>query len=99
MGARKGPPLQNSGSQFDLSIGAGIPYARDIPDKFDLYYVETPRTDGPFGAAGVGEIPLTAPHVAIVNAIKNATGVRITHLPARPEKILAGLKALKPELA
>lgn len=80
-------------------LGAGIPYARDIPDKFDLYYVETPRPDGPFGAAGVGEIPLTAPHVAIVNAIKNATGVRITHLPARPEKILAGLKALKPELA
>ena len=80
-------------------LGAGIPYARDIPDKFDLYYVETPRADGPFGAAGVGEIPLTAPHVAIMNAIKNATGVRITHLPARPEKILAGLKARKAELA
>jgi aldehyde oxidoreductase len=80
-------------------LGAGIPYARDIPDKFDLYYVETPRADGPFGAAGVGEIPLTAPHVAIVNAIKNATGVRITHLPARPEKILAGLQALEPIVA
>ncbi len=75
-------------------LACGIPYAKDIPDKFDLYYVETPREYGPFGAAGVGEIPLTSPHAAIVNAIKNATGVRITHLPALPEKVLAGIKAL-----
>jgi len=76
--------------------GAGIPMAKDIPDKIDLYYIETPREYGPFGAAGVGELPLTSPHVAIVNAIKNATGVRITHLPARPEKVLAGIKELEP---
>jgi len=74
-------------------LGAGIPYARDIPDKLEIIYVETPRESGPFGAAGVGEAPLTSPHVAIMNAINNATGVRITHLPARPEKVLAGLKA------
>ncbi|HMQ53327.1 MAG TPA: molybdopterin-dependent oxidoreductase [Anaerolineae bacterium] len=80
-------------------LGAGIPYAKDVPDKFDIFYVETPREDGPFGAAGVGEIPLTSPHVAIMNAIKNATGVRITHLPARPEKILTGLQALELEPA
>jgi hypothetical protein len=30
--------------------------------------------------------------MAVVNAIYNATGVRIRHLPARPEKVLAGLK-------
>ncbi len=74
-------------------IACGLPYARDIPDKFDIFYVESPREYGPFGASGVGEAPLTASHVAVVNAIKDATGVRITHLPARPEKILAGLKA------
>ena len=75
-------------------LGAGIPYAKDIPDKFDIHYFENPRPAGPHGAAGVGELPLTSPHVAIMNAIKNATGVRITHLPARPEKVLAGLKKL-----
>lgn len=74
-------------------IACGLPYARDIPDKFDIYYVETPRMYGPFGSSGIGEAPLTASHVAVINAIKDATGVRITHLPARPEKILAGLKA------
>jgi aldehyde oxidoreductase len=73
-------------------MGAGVPYARDIPDKLDIIYVETPRENGPFGAAGVGELPLTSPHVAIMNAIYNATGARITHLPARPAKVLAALK-------
>jgi aldehyde oxidoreductase len=73
----------------------GLPYAKDIPDKIDIHYVETPRDNGPFGAAGVGELPLTSSHVAVINAIANATGVRIRQLPALPEKVLAGLQALK----
>jgi aldehyde oxidoreductase len=73
----------------------GLPYIEDIPDDIELLYVQTPRKYGPFGASGAGELTLTAPHVAVLNAIKNATGVRITQLPARPEKVLAGLQALK----
>ncbi len=73
-------------------IGAGFPYAKQIPDDMELIYVEAPRPDGPFGASGVGELPLTSPHASIINAIYNACGVRITHLPALPDKILAGLK-------
>jgi aldehyde oxidoreductase len=76
-------------------LACGLPYAKDIPDKFDIHYIETPREHGPFGAAGVGEQPLTSSHVAVVNAIYDATGVRIRQLPALPEKVLAGLKALK----
>jgi len=75
-------------------IGAGLPFAKDIPDKFEIIYYENARRAGPHGASGVGELPLTSPHVAVVNAIANATGVRITHLPARPEKVLEGLKAI-----
>jgi aldehyde oxidoreductase len=41
----------------------------------------------------VGELPLTSPHAAIINAIRNACGVCIKQLPALPEKVLAGLKA------
>jgi aldehyde oxidoreductase len=78
--------------QHSTMLGAGVPYPKDIPDEFEIIYVETPRENGPFGAAGVGELPLTSPHVAVVNAIHNATGVRITHLPARPDKVLAGLQ-------
>ena len=73
-------------------VGAGFPYTQQIPDDIELIYVETPRPEGPFGAAGVGELPLTSPHAAIINAVYNACGVRITQLPALPEKVLAGLK-------
>lgn len=73
-------------------LGAGIPYAKDVPDKIDIIYVETPRENGPFGAAGVGELPLTAPHAAIANAVKHAVGVEVRHLPIRPPKLLAALK-------
>ncbi|MFO7596443.1 MAG: molybdopterin cofactor-binding domain-containing protein, partial [Desulfocurvibacter africanus] len=74
--------------------GAGLPYIKDVPDEMELIYVESPRKHGPHGAGGVGELPLTSPHASIVNAIYNACGVRITHLPAYPEKVLAGLKEL-----
>jgi aldehyde oxidoreductase len=70
----------------------GIPYAKDVPDKIDIHYIETPRPDGPFGAAGVGELPLTSTHVAVINAIANATGARVRSLPALPEKVLAAMK-------
>ena len=40
------------------------------------------------------EAPLDAPHPAILNAIYNATGARITRIPALPEKVLEALKAL-----
>ncbi|HHW45171.1 MAG TPA: xanthine dehydrogenase family protein molybdopterin-binding subunit, partial [Desulfotomaculum sp.] len=70
----------------------GIPYIKDIPDDLEIIYVNNKRKHGPFGAAGVGELPLTSPHAAICNAIYNACGVRITQLPATPEKVLAGLQ-------
>jgi aldehyde oxidoreductase len=71
----------------------GIPYILDVPDALEVNYLETPRATGPYGAAGCGELPLTSPHAAIINAIYHACGVRITDLPALPEKVLAGLKA------
>jgi len=71
--------------------GAGFPFIKQIPDDMELIYVESKRPDGPFGASGSGELPLTCPHAAISNAIYNACGVRVTRLPALPEKVLAGL--------
>jgi aldehyde oxidoreductase len=82
-------------SKHHSLVGCGLPYSEDIPDDIELIYMQTPRENGPFGAAGVGEAPLASSHVAVINAIKNATGVRITHLPALPEKVLEGLRALR----
>ena len=67
----------------------------NCPDDIELHFNETYRPSGPYGAAGCGEAPLDAPHPAILNAIFNATGARITRIPARPERVLAALKELE----
>ena len=74
----------------------GIPYPNDAPDDIELVYQENhPRPNGPYGASGCGEAPLDAPHPAILNAIYNATGARITRVPALPEVVLEALAKLK----
>jgi aldehyde oxidoreductase len=73
-------------------MGAGFPYITRIPDDIEIHYVETPRPEGPFGAGGVGELPLTSPHASIINAIYQACGARVTRLPAKPEKVLEALR-------
>ncbi|WP_094603002.1 Aldehyde oxidoreductase [Sporomusa silvacetica DSM 10669] len=76
-------------------IALGLPFAEDVPDEMEVEYTETPRPTGPFGSSGCAELPLAATHVAIINAIYNATGVRIYETPALPAKVLAGLQALE----
>ena len=98
-GVAQGIGLALSEDFEDLSkhtslVDCGLPYTKDIPDNFKIVYFENPREHGPFGAAGVGELPLTSPHAAVINGIYNASGVRIRQAPALPEKVLAGIKAL-----
>ncbi|MBF0104231.1 MAG: xanthine dehydrogenase family protein [Deltaproteobacteria bacterium] len=64
-----------------------IPTARDIPD-WRVHIIEEPFSYGPMGAKGIGELPLDGGAPAIVNAIYNATGLRITEIPVTPEKLL-----------
>ena len=54
--------------------------------------VEKAQTSGPFGAKGMGEVPINPTAPAILNAIYDAIGVRIDALPATREKILAALR-------
>jgi aldehyde oxidoreductase len=60
--------------------------------EMETILLESPRKGGPLGATGVGEFTLVPTHPAILNAICDATGVRIYDMPATPEKILAALK-------
>jgi aldehyde oxidoreductase len=76
-------------------LGAGIPQIKDIPDNIEINYFENPRTHCPQGSSGCAEMPLTGVHPSIINAIYNATGVRIRQLPATPDKVKAGIEALK----
>ena len=63
----------------------------------EIVLLQTPRKKGPLGAVGVGEFVLLPTAAAIMNAIEDATGARIRHLPATPEKVLAALREMKPE--
>ncbi|WMT83598.1 molybdopterin cofactor-binding domain-containing protein [Terrisporobacter mayombei] len=76
-------------------VKCGIPQIEDIPDDLEIYYEEAERPDGPYGASGVGEGPLAAPHPAILNAIFNATGARITKVPATPDVVKEALEGLE----
>ena len=64
----------------------------------DVIIRETPRKRGPLGATGAGEMTMVCTAPAVTNAIYDACGVRIYDLPATPEKIKAGLAALKHSL-
>lgn len=72
----------------------GLPQVKDVPDNMELIYQVTKRPHSAYGAAGVGELPLSGPHASIINAIYNACGVRVKELPALPEKVKKGLEEL-----
>ena len=50
--------------------------------------VEIPFEGGPFGAKGIGEIPMDGPAAAVAQAIEQATGAVMDSLPMTPERIL-----------
>jgi CO/xanthine dehydrogenase Mo-binding subunit len=47
---------------------------------------------GPLGVKGIGEPAMVPTIPAIMNAIYDAVGVRITDLPATPEKVLMAIR-------
>jgi CO/xanthine dehydrogenase Mo-binding subunit len=62
-----------------------VPTTLDTP-SMDVVILETPSHHGPFGAKGVGEMPIDGPAPAIVNAIRHL-GLDIREIPATPERI------------
>ncbi|MBX3597613.1 MAG: molybdopterin-dependent oxidoreductase [Rhizobiaceae bacterium] len=68
-----------------------IPTIGDVP-PIETILVEVPDAEGPFGAKGLGEHVLIPTAPAILNAIRHATGVLVTQLPATPARILAAIK-------
>src|SRR5512146_63751 len=68
-----------------------VPTSLDMPE-IEVDIVDSYDPTGPFGAKGVGEPTSVPTAAAILNAIHNAVGVRITSLPATAEKVLAAIK-------
>jgi CO/xanthine dehydrogenase Mo-binding subunit/aerobic-type carbon monoxide dehydrogenase small subunit (CoxS/CutS family) len=69
-----------------------IPSAGDVPPVTSIL-IEDPSPIGPFGAKGIGEQAVIPTAPAILNAIHDATGVRIRRIPATPDRIRAALLA------
>ena len=66
----------------------GLPRIAQMPEMISIT-VTDPHPDGPYGAKGMGELPLSPTAAAIANAIYDAVGVRVTSLPITPAKIEA----------
>jgi len=64
--------------------------ADEVPD-LGVLFVETYEPTHPFGVKAVAEIPLDGAAPAIVNAIFDATGIRLREIPATPERVWRAL--------
>ena len=67
-----------------------IPTTHDVPE-IETIFVERTDPKGPFGAKGLGECALIPTAAAILNAVTDATGVRIRRLPATRERVREAL--------
>ncbi|HEX5759838.1 MAG TPA: xanthine dehydrogenase family protein molybdopterin-binding subunit [Thermoanaerobaculia bacterium] len=63
-----------------------IPTARDAP-RIDVHLLERPWEGGPFGAKGMGELPMDGGAPAVAAAVENATGLAVEEVPITPERL------------
>jgi len=79
--------LQNAGF-----LDYRVPVASDLP-MIDTVILEIPNPGHPYGVRGVGETSIVPPLAAVANAVSAAAGVRMTHLPMSPPKVLAAIQS------
>jgi CO/xanthine dehydrogenase Mo-binding subunit len=68
-----------------------IPTSMDTPD-IQSWIVESIDPEGPYGAKEAGEGPLHSTIPAIANAVYDAIGIRLRHLPFTPARVLAAIR-------
>jgi CO/xanthine dehydrogenase Mo-binding subunit len=69
-----------------------MPTSLDLP-PIRVFFEERPYAHGPGGAKGIGELPMDGVAPAIVNAIEDAVGARLTAIPVTPETLLEAIEA------
>jgi CO/xanthine dehydrogenase Mo-binding subunit len=62
-----------------------IPTTLDMPE-LDVVMMENPYPGGPFGAKGLGELPMDGPAPAVINALRHL-GLDVREIPATPEML------------
>ncbi len=68
-----------------------LPSFADIP-RTEVYFADTYDTIGPMGAKSMSESPYNPVAPAMGNAIANATGIRFTSTPFKPDRLFPALK-------
>ncbi len=68
-----------------------IPTVLDVPGQVKAVIMEYPDPRGPWGAHGMGEMPLLPVAPAVIAAVHDATGVWFHEFPLTPERVLRGL--------
>lgn len=78
---REGMPLTTEMSTYL------IPTVMDVPVDFETILLENPNPTGPWGAVGIGEMPLLGVAPAVRDALQNAIGIWSDQIPIPPERI------------
>lgn len=68
-----------------------IPTIGDMPPVTSIL-IESSDPLGPYGAKGIGEHALIPTAPAVLNAIRNACGAKVRHVPATPEVVLQAIR-------
>jgi CO/xanthine dehydrogenase Mo-binding subunit len=68
-----------------------IPTTADLPEEMESIIVEHGNPMGPWGARGMGEMPLITVAPALIAAVHDATGVWFDEFPLTPERVWQGL--------
>jgi CO/xanthine dehydrogenase Mo-binding subunit len=66
-----------------------LPTVRDVPLAVKVDFVEALFPAGPFGAKGIGEVPLMASHAAVALGVAHACGSLPTCYPLDPPRVRA----------
>jgi len=69
-----------------------IPTTLDTP-SLDVVMLENLYAYGPFGAKGVGEMPIDGPAPAVINALRHA-GYDLRQIPATPERVMSAQRVV-----
>ncbi len=74
--------------EYHVAVNADVP-------QIEVHFVEEiDDSANPAGAKGVGELGISGAGAAVINAIYNATGVRVRDFPVTLDALLPGLPAL-----
>ena len=92
-GLLEGMVFDENGTPMSASLmDYTIPKATQAP-SLEAVMVQVPSVAGPYGAKGVGEPPVVPGPAVLANAVRAASGVRVTELPITPERLHAALRS------